>query len=283
MLYLAYDGTSHGDWVARYAIRLAANSPDRQLHVVCIAVDANHSARSRDPFEQLERECVRQQVTMLRTLDVDSHDAIQGVAERLNARLPVGPDVHLICGTRARLHGRGLLSGSVAQSLLARGNRNVLALHVVHPGLLGEPRDVLIPVSGHPRGLRLAVPWLRRFGPTVRRLHLLHVAGPPRDWWRMATVDDLERALAPSHDYLRRIESELAAVVELRDAIVDVTVLAGRDVPREIINHANRTRSRLIFLGASQRSLSQRLWAGNPVERILATAPCDVAIYRGVE
>ena len=40
--------------------------------------------------------------------------------------------------------------------------------------------------------------------------------------------------------------------------------------------------SRLVCLGASERSLPQRLAYGNPIERILRDAPCDVAVYRSV-
>lgn len=35
-IYLAYDGSINGDWVARYAIRLTGNTPARQLTLLHI-------------------------------------------------------------------------------------------------------------------------------------------------------------------------------------------------------------------------------------------------------
>ena len=34
MLYFAYDGSIHGDWVARYAMRMASRLPDPGLQVL---------------------------------------------------------------------------------------------------------------------------------------------------------------------------------------------------------------------------------------------------------
>ena len=62
---------------------------------------------------------------------------------------------------------------------------------------------------------------------------------------------------------------------------MDANVVVSDDVPKEIVIHASRSKSRLIYLGASERNLTQRLWYGNPIEQVLREAPCDVAIYRG--
>ena len=36
MFYFAYDGTIHGDWVSHYALRLAAQHPDRELRLLYV-------------------------------------------------------------------------------------------------------------------------------------------------------------------------------------------------------------------------------------------------------
>jgi len=35
-IYLAYDGSINANWIARYAVRMAANHPEKRLHVVYI-------------------------------------------------------------------------------------------------------------------------------------------------------------------------------------------------------------------------------------------------------
>jgi nucleotide-binding universal stress UspA family protein len=64
--------------------------------------------------------------------------------------------------------------------------------------------------------------------------------------------------------------------------LIDAHVTVSDDVPKEIVIAANKTKSRLICLGASERNLSERFWFGNPIEQVLRNATCDVAIYRGL-
>jgi nucleotide-binding universal stress UspA family protein len=54
-------------------------------------------------------------------------------------------------------------------------------------------------------------------------------------------------------------------------------VVVSGDWPREVLVHAAQLKSRLVYLGASERTLvSQAL--NRSLERILREAPCDVAI-----
>lgn len=64
---------------------------------------------------------------------------------------------------------------------------------------------------------------------------------------------------------------------------MDAHVVVSDDVSKEIVIAANKTRSKLIYMGASKRSLMERFYYGNPMEQVLRDATCDVAIYRGTE
>jgi nucleotide-binding universal stress UspA family protein len=79
------------------------------------------------------------------------------------------------------------------------------------------------------------------------------------------------------------VEKEISDQLGLGAKVVDAQVAVSDDVSSEIVLAANKTKSRLIYLGASERNLSERYFYGNPVERVLRDATCDVAIYRGVE
>lgn len=63
---------------------------------------------------------------------------------------------------------------------------------------------------------------------------------------------------------------------------MDAQAVLSDDISREILIAANKTKSRLIYMGASERKLAQRILYGNPIERVLRDATCDVAIYRGI-
>jgi nucleotide-binding universal stress UspA family protein len=60
---------------------------------------------------------------------------------------------------------------------------------------------------------------------------------------------------------------------------LDLAVVVSDDVPKEIVILANKMKSQLIFMGASERALGQRLVYGSPIEQVLRSAPCDVAIH----
>ena len=158
----------------------------------------------------------------------------------------------------------------------------MLALRVVQPGLLGVPLDFLLPVSGHPRGLRLAIPFLKLFAPDIARVHLLMVKQPALISSRLLPHAVRELLRSSGQTYLQRLERELSDAIEMPPARLDATVVVSDDVAGEIIHHANRTKSRLIVFGASERSLAQRVFNRGPIEQVLRETPCDLAIYRGV-
>jgi nucleotide-binding universal stress UspA family protein len=153
----------------------------------------------------------------------------------------------------------------------------------VQPGLLGLPRSFLLPVSGHPRGFRSGIPFLNLFAQDVTRIHILFVEQVARWRFRLLSHQAAERLARRGRAYLRRIEHEIGEQLRLGPSVTDVNVVVSDDVPKEIIIFANRVKSRLIYMGASERSLGERFFYGNPIEQVLRNTSCDVAIYRGAE
>lgn len=279
MLFFAYDGSINGDWVSHYAAQLAAGHPEGKLHLIHVRDGQTDDAVLAEKLQWMRGECARVGVELVpRMLDRAGR-----VFDAIRAVVPEGREHHLVCGTRLREQQRGLLSGTVSEQLLRSGHCNVLAVRVVQPGLLGLPRHLLLPVSGHPRGFRSGLPFLRLFSPNVSRLHILLVVRVSR--WRFSRMshESIERRRLPGQAYCKQVEQEISNQLGLGARVVDAQVVVSDDVPKEIVIAANRTKSRLIYMGASERNLTERFFYGNPVEQVLRDAVCDVAIYRGVE
>lgn len=279
MFCFAYDGSIGGDWVSHYALRLASHHPDKTLHVVHVRERTVSPESIDEKLAHMGQEGERIGVG----LQVHVHARDSGIADAIGAFVPQRPDTFLICGTRVQGSKRGFLSGTVSEQLLQAGGRNVLAVRVVQPGILGLPRSFLLPVSGHPRGIRAALPLLRHFAPDIARLHVLFVRRVNPVRFRLLSHEDAERLRGPGQAYCDRVEQELADEVGVAAAIMDANVIVSDDVPKEIVLYANRVKSRLTFLGASERTLAQRMLYGNPIEQVLRDTTCDVAVYRGAE
>jgi nucleotide-binding universal stress UspA family protein len=277
MLYLAYDGTINGDWVSHYAIRLAAHQPDHALCAVHVADGRLTDAELQERLHLLEDRCRMAGVS----LQCEVHPGSRGVPETLLEVVPPGPGSFLVCGTRLSPRKRGFIAGTVPERLMRARQHAVLALRVVQPGLLGAPHRLLVPVAGIPSGLDSALPWLRLFAPDVTELQFLQVqALSPRRFRRLSfeAGHALQRAGAA---YLRSVEAQAREALPLPEAHVDSHSVVSDDVPKEIVIQANRFKSHLVLLGVSARGLAERFFYGDPIEQVLANAPCDVAVYQG--
>jgi nucleotide-binding universal stress UspA family protein len=171
MIYLAYDGSVNGDWIARYAIRMAANSREQQLRV--LSVDDGHLAEADylAKVERLDRECRAAGVTCNAV-----RLPLQGtVADSLIAAIEPGAEQLLVCGARVRSRDRGYFSGTVSNELMRWRRCNVVALRVVQPGLLGMAQYALIPIGGSEAGVTALAPFLKRLIPGIERIELLRV------------------------------------------------------------------------------------------------------------
>jgi nucleotide-binding universal stress UspA family protein len=131
------------------------------------------------------------------------------------------------------------------------------------------------------RGLAEAVPFLRLFAPDIDRLHLLAIPEVGRWRFRHLSVESARRMMLRGYDYLRKAERLVSEDPAFAHVAVDAQAVVSDDPVKEIMIAANRTKSRLILAGASERNLSERFFYGNPLEQLLREAPCDVAVYRG--
>jgi nucleotide-binding universal stress UspA family protein len=204
------------------------------------------------------------------------------VAERLIDLVPLGHETTLICGARAHIRNLAFLAGTVSARLLGAGRFRVVALRVVHPGVLGQPGRVLLPLAGHPHGAAHAVPLLRLLGADLRHLHVLFVREASRFRLRDPSHEALEELLAEGRAFVARVEEEVRVALAPHRFAIDVSVVLSVDAAREILVQAGKHRARLICLGASDRTLPGRIVRGDLIERILRAAPADVAVYRGV-
>lgn len=277
MLVFAYDGSLNGDWVAHYAVRFARNTSARRLRLLHVQSGAPES-RLDERIARIDDECKVLGVHLESEL-VPSRGA--DVAERLLELVPAGAMV--VCGTRTRPRNFALLAGTVSARLLEAGRFPVVAIRVVHPGVLGQPGSVLLPLADRPRSSANVLPMLRLLGGDLRRLHVLFVREVSRLRLRFLGVQAAERLLAGGRAIVASIEDELRAGLASHHFELDSTVVVSSDAPREILLHAGKLRSRLICLAASKRTLPQRLVYGNPIELVLRDAPSDVAVYRSPE
>jgi nucleotide-binding universal stress UspA family protein len=277
MIYLAYDGSINGDWIAGYAVTLAAHDPARRLVILHVAAGEFPLDDIRAKIERIERRAIAVDVAV----DVAVVPSNGDVFHDLLAWIRNGPDVAVVCGARARAGGRGYLAGTVSERLLRHRLFEVAAIRVVQPGLLGAPRRFLFPAAGDPRGLGAGMDLLARFAPAVDRVHLLHVEVLRRTAFRHLGADKAARLRAKGWRYLEGVEAELIARAGVGAERIGVDAVVSDDWAHETIVAASRHKSQLILLEASRQHLAGGALRGDPLELVLRDAPCDVAVYRG--
>jgi nucleotide-binding universal stress UspA family protein len=279
MFLFAYDGSINGDWVSHYAVQLAAGYHDPTLTAVHVRDGRTKDTMLAEKLQRMRQECERHGVQLVVHLLTP---AGRNPLDAIRSAVPEGPEHYLVCGTRAQGRGRGFLSGTTSEQLLRSGHCNVLAVRVVQPGLLGSPRRLLLPVTERSGGFRSGLPFLRLFGPQVSHLHIVLVARVGRGRFRVLSHEGSERLRSPGQAYCERVEREIVEQLGLGSKVMDAQVVVSDEIPREILIAANKTKSRLIYMGASERNLPQRFLYGSPIEQVLRDATCDVAIYRGI-
>jgi len=275
MLHFAYDGSIHGDWVARYAVRMATRLPEPGLRVLHVEDGQLSDADLQSGLARIEAECASRSLPY----EVAVRPMRRSVAATLLGLVAPSIDQYLVCGTRARHKGRGFLAGTVSQHLLREGACQVLSIRVMQPGILGGPRSFLVPVSGRPEGIRVGLPFLRLLVREANELEVLLVRQMSRERFRRVDHAEAARLIDRGQEYVLGIERSLSAELDLPLGRLDATVVLSDDLPKEIVIQASKARSQLIYMGASAKSLRQRSVYGSPIEQVLRSAPCDIAIY----
>ncbi len=273
----AYDGSVNGHWIARYAIRIAAAAPARALRLVHVHDRHASSALLARKLDHIVGECERAGV------EAAVHEIRAGgaVAAALLDDLPADARrTLLVCGARARASRRRFLAGTVSEELLGRAPCPVLALRVLVPGLLGAPRNILLPVAGNPGEARDIAPLLARLAPAMSELHLLRVMVERGRTARLHSHEALDRLRGHGRAAVTHFESELRAALDLDAVHLDSYVRVTGDWARATIVVAGQHRCGLIIAGASDRAIAGRLFRRSPLETLLEHAPCDVGIFR---
>ena len=279
MIVFAYDGSLNDDWVAHYAVRFAAHTPERRLRLLHVHQGAP-AAGIEPRLARIAEECAHQGVTLATELHAAG---AMGVAERLLELVPADSRTTLVAGTRARPRNLAFLAGTVSARLFAAARFRVLAIRVVQPGLLGQPGRVLLPLPAPAQSAAHALPLLGLLGPDLRQLHLLLVHEVSRTRFRFMSARTARRLLAEERASASRLEEELRAGLAPHRFELDASAVVSDDLPKEILVFAGKLRSRLVCLGAPERTLAQRLAYGSPIEQVLRDAPCDVAVYRSTD
>ncbi|MCC7016965.1 MAG: universal stress protein [Rhodospirillales bacterium] len=277
MIYLAYDGSINGDWIAWYAVTLAAHDPARRLEILHVATREFPLDEVRAKIERIERQAASAGVAVAVAMVPSSGD----VFHDLIAQIEDDSNPAVVCGARVRSGGRGYLAGTVSEQLLDHRRFDVVAIRVVQPGLLGAPRRFLFPVAGDPEGLRAGMSLLGRFAPAIDHVHLLHVVMVKRVVFRRLRETDAAKLRDRGWRYLDSVEIELVARTGLTADRIGADVVVSDDWAHETIIAASRHKSQLILMEASRRHLAGGLFYGDPVEVALRDAPCDIAVYRG--
>lgn len=276
-VFLAHDGSLNGDWIAHYALHLAAGSVDRRLTVLHVE-DANISGA---PLQQrLERvEGLGERIGIkVETQILPMHGGVFG---GLDEFLPQGSDTLLVSGARVSGGRRGLLSGTISERLLRFGRYNVLAIHVLQPGLLGDPRRVLLTLADRNSAVR-AIPFLAPLAPAIEHLDILHLAMVSRFRFSNLSAAEAARLYHTAQSVAESAANEIAATVPLSADRIDSHVRVSDDWAKQAAVEAGRYRAGLTMAEMPPLNLTG-LSFGHPIEQLMRIAPSDVAVYRGVD
>lgn len=274
MLVFAYDGSLNGDWIAHYAVRFALASPARHLHLLHVHEQAQ-APELEGRIARIAAECR----TLGVTLDtVVRASAGETVANGVLASVREEPDTILITGTRARPRNMSYLADTVPAQLLARAPCAVLALHVVHPAMLGQPRSVLLPFTMAAAAPLAALALLRLLAPELHELHVLVVHELSRLRFRLLGRRAAQRLIEQALECGLRIETQIREGLADNHCRLDASAAVSDDAAKETLALAGRLRSRLIALDAA--AVPERPGYGHPIEQLLRDSASDVVLYR---
>jgi len=273
----AYDGSIDGDWVSRYAIQIAAHESPPRLHLVHVREHPDKDILSAK-IQRIEHECRLHHVD----LTINEKNLQHDLFTTLFSMLPSGAPV--ICGMRSKPHKarkRGFLTDTIAERLLNHEDLDVLALRALHPGLLGAPHELLLPVHEQLPRPQLGIRFLRLLAPGINHIQILELISTGGLAYRLAFRSWLMHQREDARGRLKVIEDELAKMLNIGADCFDTTVRLSPVWPHELLICASRHKSQLIVMGLPHRTLVQRFNHSSPVEDILRDATCDVAIFGG--
>ncbi len=276
-VFLAYDGSVHGDWTARYAVRFAAATPEKSLVVLYVEDVGVIAPILEAKFDNI-RAISRQAGVSVACEVLPMH---HGVFGGLKARIPETHDTMLVCGTRAKTGRRGFLSGTISHQLLSHRRFAVTALRIVQPGQLGIARRILLPVSGSHYGITPALPLLRLLIPDASQIRLLRVMVVTASMFRRLDAGKAGAVRHEGQNFLEGLALQFREQIDRLPCGLDLGVRVSDDWVKEVIIDAGHHHSDLICIEAPKPSLAGSFRWGDPMEKVLRDTPSDVAIYRG--
>ena len=273
-IYLAYDGSINADWVARYALNMAANGQDPQIILIHILDDIYSPDKITKKIKAIEAESAVREIKMTSRL----LPLRKNVFYSLLQAIPAGGESLCVCGARIFSRNKGFLAGTISEKLLRCKQFNAMAIRVVKPGILGSPSELLFPLSGHPRGFQAAMSFFMLLAPEVERLHLLRIMLVSSLWFQYMPANIVQSLKTKGYSYVNGVLKEIRQQLGENKIYLDATVVLSDDWAKEILIHASKSRAQMILMGASDRNLPSRYFYGNKIEQILRHSPCDVGI-----
>lgn len=273
MIILAFDGSINSDWLMHYGI-YAASISNKKLILLHVLNNEIVTDELNEKLLRAESLCSRKKVVCEVRIIPKRKNVTFSIAQEIGS----STDVLCLCGTRIRSRRKGILRGTVSEKLLKLNRFPVLAVRVVHPGMLGNPDRILVGISGRPDIFEKFKTVFSIFLKNAKELHILHVV----------SVRGLSfRGTGASGNKKKKGLLHVKHVVEkIKDLIpglkIDTSVDISFNWPEEVLLHAAKLKINFILLGATDRTLGGRLFSVNRFERILRETPCDVGIYRNV-
>lgn len=275
MIVLAYDGSLGGDWVARYAIRLAVHAPEPVLTLLHVEDEGLVEEKMPTKIEHLQREAQAQGVELVPQL----LPRRGGIAATLLRAIPEGDEHLVVSGMRLRSRHHSYLAGTITEQLLRITRTPVLALRVLQPGLLGAPRRALLPLSSRGREVSRLLPLLHLLLPDLDQLFLLQGNELTPFGLHHLTAERFRALQRRGVAELAEADATLRRLRGAHPLRLDGTFVLSDDWPGEIMIHASRLKSRLILLSAATFPLTRRTIGRRSLDRILRGSSGDVALF----
>lgn len=277
-IFLVYDGSINSDWVSRYAIRIAANSNHKKLFLFHILDGSFSTEEIQIKIKAIADECAFSNVEVGHAVLPVAKNVFSTIMESI----PHGEENYCICGARVSSRGKGFLTGTISEQLLHANKFNVLAFRVVHPGLLGCPREILVPLVGQKAQARAILPFYHLLSPDIEKIHFLSIihANP----WLIPYFSK-KRIRALKNKGFIRIREFLDDIREKEDSQsirYDGRVVLSDDWVHETLVQASQLNARLVLLEATGRGLLYRFIPLGRIERFLRNTTCDVGLFKTI-
>lgn len=293
LVYFAYDGSLNGDWVFRYALRIAKNLRNTSLIIIHVLDEKIPGDRLSDKFNFMQTECKKNKIKFQSSIVPKIKNSISlTIHNTITSQLPEDAQTLVICGARGRGKGRGYLRNTVSEQLLAIKNSpaHIMVVRVVQPGLLGQAADILMPISGRPLALDRALHFLEYLKKPLQSLHLLHVTRKPGLTTGLIWHSEkkFKEKQTTARHYLRDVARVIKKYINDPNIKVDWRSVTAINPLREIMVQSTHLKSQIILMGIPAISHHHQIFrrllpsnrAWNDLEEFLRQTSCDIIFYQ---